>query len=158
MKSDETNPRPNKPKPRCEICNGSFGLIRHRFAQRQFCSNRCLDRYLAKRKQQPSSLKQWIDFSQSSSRHVTDAAIGATARVQAPITLSDGLTWTMKSEVTRCGDELDVDAGRPCRRNRLMIPTVIDNRLRRVWAILIGMSAVAVIVGMITITIHDRIQ
>jgi hypothetical protein len=63
MKSDETNPRPNKPKPRCEICNGSFGLIRHRFAHKQFCSNRCLDWYLAKRKQQPSSLRQWIDFS-----------------------------------------------------------------------------------------------
>jgi hypothetical protein len=55
MKSDVTNPRPNKPKPRCEICNGCFGLIRHRFAHKQFCSNRCLDRYLANRKQQPSS-------------------------------------------------------------------------------------------------------
>jgi hypothetical protein len=65
MKSDETNPRPNKPKPRCEICKGSFGLIRHRFAHKQFCSNRCLDQYLLKKKQQPSSLKQWIDFSRN---------------------------------------------------------------------------------------------
>jgi hypothetical protein len=65
MKSDVTNPRPNKPKPRCEICNSSFGLIRHRFAHKHFCSNRCLDWYLANRKQQPSSLKQWIDFSRS---------------------------------------------------------------------------------------------
>ena len=64
MKSDETNPKLNKRKPRCETCNGSFGLIRHRFAHKQFCSNRCLDQYLAKKKQ-PSSLKQLIDFSRS---------------------------------------------------------------------------------------------
>jgi hypothetical protein len=31
-------------------------------------------------------------------------------------------------------------------------------RLRRVWAILIGMSVVAVTVGVVTIMIHDRIQ
>jgi hypothetical protein len=26
MKSVETNPKPIKPTPRCEICNGKFGL------------------------------------------------------------------------------------------------------------------------------------
>jgi hypothetical protein len=31
-------------------------------------------------------------------------------------------------------------------------------RLRRVWAILIGMSALALAVGVVTIMIHDRIQ
>jgi len=31
-------------------------------------------------------------------------------------------------------------------------------RLGRVWAILIGMSVVAVTVGVVTIMIHDRIQ
>jgi hypothetical protein len=31
-------------------------------------------------------------------------------------------------------------------------------RPRRVWAILIGMSVVAVTVGVVTIMIHDRIQ
>jgi hypothetical protein len=31
-------------------------------------------------------------------------------------------------------------------------------RLRRVWAILIGMSILAVTVGVVTIMIHDRIQ
>jgi hypothetical protein len=31
-------------------------------------------------------------------------------------------------------------------------------RLRRVWAILIGMSVVAVTVGLVTMMIHDRIQ
>jgi hypothetical protein len=31
-------------------------------------------------------------------------------------------------------------------------------RLRRMWAILIGMMAVAVTVGVVTIMIHDRVQ
>jgi hypothetical protein len=34
----------------------------------------------------------------------------------------------------------------------------IDDRLRRVWAILIGMTTVAVTVGVVTIMIHDRIR
>ena len=38
----------------------------------------------------------------------------------------------------------------------IMIHAVIDDRLRRVWAILIGMSAVAATVGLITIAIHER--
>ena len=31
-------------------------------------------------------------------------------------------------------------------------------RLRRVWAILIGMSVIALTVGLVSIMIHDRIQ
>jgi hypothetical protein len=53
--SDKTNRRASKSKPRCEICNGRFGLIRHRFARKQFCSKRCLERYLAKSRQQSNS-------------------------------------------------------------------------------------------------------
>ena len=56
MTSNETRRKPMKSTPRCEICNGKFGLIRHRFAQKQFCSKRCLNQYLVKRKQQPSSV------------------------------------------------------------------------------------------------------
>jgi hypothetical protein len=41
---------------------------------------------------------------------------------------------------------------------RTMIRAIIDDRLRRVWAILIGMSALAVTVVMITILIHDRVR
>jgi hypothetical protein len=52
-------------KARCETCNGSFGLIRHRYAYKQFCSKQCLDSYLAKTKQQASSFKQWIDLSRN---------------------------------------------------------------------------------------------
>jgi hypothetical protein len=39
-----------------------------------------------------------------------------------------------------------------------MIRAIIDDRLRRVWAILNGISAFAVIVGAVTIVIHDRMQ
>ena len=54
-----------KTKARCETCNCSFGLIRHRYASKQFCSKQCLDSYLAKTKQQASNFKQWIDFSRN---------------------------------------------------------------------------------------------
>ena len=30
---------------RCHSCSGPFGLIRHRFALKQFCSKQCLDQY-----------------------------------------------------------------------------------------------------------------
>jgi hypothetical protein len=39
-----------------------------------------------------------------------------------------------------------------------MIRAMIDDRLRRVCAILAGMAAMAVTVGAVTIIIHDRIQ
>jgi hypothetical protein len=39
-----------------------------------------------------------------------------------------------------------------------MIRAIIDDRLRRVWAILIWMSALAVTVGVVTIMIHDHMQ
>ena len=49
-------------KPRCEICKGGFGLIRYRIAQKQFCSEQCLERYLAERMQRVSRFKQSIDL------------------------------------------------------------------------------------------------
>ena len=36
-------------KARCEVCKGAFGLTRHRFAQKQFCSKQCLEWYQAER-------------------------------------------------------------------------------------------------------------
>jgi hypothetical protein len=39
-----------------------------------------------------------------------------------------------------------------------MIRALIDDRLRRVFAILAGMAAMAVTVAVITIVIHDRMQ
>jgi hypothetical protein len=43
-------------------------------------------------------------------------------------------------------------------REDLMIRTMIDDRLRRAWAILIGMSVMAAAVGAVTLVIHDRVQ
>ena len=57
-----TNPEWSNTKHRCAICNGRFGLIRHRFSIYQFCSKQCLDDYLAKRMPLPSSFKEWMDF------------------------------------------------------------------------------------------------
>jgi hypothetical protein len=50
---------------RCAVCDGSFGLIRHRFARKQFCSKQYLDQYLANTKRNASGFKQWIDFSRN---------------------------------------------------------------------------------------------
>jgi hypothetical protein len=41
--------------------------------------------------------------------------------------------------------------------NRAMIRAIIDDRIRRVWVILFGMTALAVIVEAVTIMIHARI-
>jgi hypothetical protein len=38
----------------------------------------------------------------------------------------------------------------------LMARANTDQRLRRVWAILIGLTAIAITVGLATIVIHDR--
>ena len=39
--------RPNAAIKRCYRCGGRFGLIRHRLALKQFCSQRCLSEYKA---------------------------------------------------------------------------------------------------------------
>jgi hypothetical protein len=41
--------------------------------------------------------------------------------------------------------------------NRAMIRAIIDARIRRVWVILFGMTALAIIVEAVTIMIHNRI-
>ena len=40
----------------------------------------------------------------------------------------------------------------------LMIRAITDDRLRRVWAILIGMSALAIAVVTVTTMIHDHVR
>jgi hypothetical protein len=54
-----------KTKASCETCKGSFGLIRHRFAHKQFCSKQCLNQYLNNKKQRVIGFGQWIDFSRN---------------------------------------------------------------------------------------------
>jgi hypothetical protein len=43
---------------RCYSCYGPFGLIRHRFAFKQFCSNQCLDQYKSNIEGPASRFKQ----------------------------------------------------------------------------------------------------
>jgi hypothetical protein len=40
---------------------------------------------------------------------------------------------------------------------RLMIRTIIDDRITRAWAILFGMLVMATMVGGVTIVLHDRV-
>ena len=51
-----------------------------------------------------------------------------------------------------------VDQERVAGGNPLMIRAIIEDRIRRVWAILAGMAALAVTVAMVPIMIHDRLQ
>jgi hypothetical protein len=46
----------------CYQCNGRFGLIRRRFALKQFCSKECVDKYRADSDGKASRLKRWTDF------------------------------------------------------------------------------------------------
>ena len=64
-----------KTKPRCQTCNGNFGLIRHRHASKQFCSKQCLASYLAKTKQQASSFKAWTTFLETNAKVIPQQAI-----------------------------------------------------------------------------------
>ena len=50
-------------KARCATCDREFGRIRYRFLHREFCSKRCLNLYLARRTEKPTSLKEWIALS-----------------------------------------------------------------------------------------------
>jgi hypothetical protein len=47
---------------RCYQCNGRFGLIRYRFALKQFCSNFCIERHKADTGEESSRIKKWMAF------------------------------------------------------------------------------------------------
>ena len=47
---------------RCYECHGHFGLIRRKFAMKQFCSRRCVDAYKTNTKQTIHRMKVWADF------------------------------------------------------------------------------------------------
>jgi hypothetical protein len=52
---------PSRHKVRCEVCQGSFGLTRRRFAQKQFCSAHCLEWYMAQRESRVASFRRSTD-------------------------------------------------------------------------------------------------
>jgi hypothetical protein len=43
---------------RCCACNGRFGLIRYRLAQKSFCSKLCRDKYRADTERKVSRIKR----------------------------------------------------------------------------------------------------
>jgi hypothetical protein len=47
---------------RCYQCKGHFGLIRHRFGLKQFCSTRCLTAHKAEIERTKTRLKEWAHF------------------------------------------------------------------------------------------------
>jgi hypothetical protein len=49
-------------KVRCHQCNGRFGLIRHGFARKQFCTKACVDKYKTDTGRKISLIKEWRDY------------------------------------------------------------------------------------------------
>jgi endogenous inhibitor of DNA gyrase (YacG/DUF329 family) len=49
---------------RCAYCAGKFGLIRHRWYQRQFCSKKCRDQFLEKLAADRERVRRWLRFLQ----------------------------------------------------------------------------------------------
>jgi len=47
---------------RCYHCNQRFGLIRHRFALKQFCSKQCLNDHRADVDRRLRRVTAWTDF------------------------------------------------------------------------------------------------
>jgi hypothetical protein len=47
---------------RCCQCNGPFGLVRSRFALKNFCSNQCLNEYKTDTERKISRIKEWRDY------------------------------------------------------------------------------------------------
>jgi hypothetical protein len=47
---------------RCAQCGGKFGLIRHRWYSRQFCSLRCRGRFLNQLAKDRDKVRHWLDF------------------------------------------------------------------------------------------------
>jgi len=47
---------------RCYECHGHFGLIRRKFAMKQFCSIRCVDAYKTNTERTNHRMKMWADF------------------------------------------------------------------------------------------------
>jgi hypothetical protein len=49
-------------KRRCDMCNGRFGLVRHRFGWKQFCCKACLDNYLSRTTHEADRSRSWLEF------------------------------------------------------------------------------------------------
>jgi hypothetical protein len=47
---------------RCAQCGGKFGLVRQHWYQKQFCSKRCRDQFLARIGEQRDRMRRWLSF------------------------------------------------------------------------------------------------
>jgi hypothetical protein len=47
---------------RCTQCDGSFGLIRHRWYSRQFCSKRCREKFLNQLSEDRDKVRSWAGY------------------------------------------------------------------------------------------------
>jgi hypothetical protein len=71
-----TRPRSIGRWPWCAMCGGNFRSIGYPFGRAEFCTKRCLDRYLADRGGQtewPTSSKKWIEESRKKRNRRTGA-------------------------------------------------------------------------------------
>ena len=49
-------------KRRCDMCNGRFGLVRHRLGRKQFCCKACQEDYLSCITQEAHRFNRWLEF------------------------------------------------------------------------------------------------
>jgi hypothetical protein len=47
---------------RCYQCHGRFGLIRHRYALRHFCTKECVERFRNDSDREVHRFKKWAEF------------------------------------------------------------------------------------------------
>jgi hypothetical protein len=60
--SEAPGQRPALAPNRCYQCHGRFGLIRHRYALKQFCTKECLERFRHEGDREAHRLKRWVEF------------------------------------------------------------------------------------------------
>jgi hypothetical protein len=60
--SETPGRRPALTPNRCYQCQGRFGLIRHRYALKQFCTKECLEQFRNQGDHEAHRLKRWVEF------------------------------------------------------------------------------------------------
>jgi hypothetical protein len=61
-------------KNRCACCHGKFGMVRHRWAFKAFCSRKCVDDHKAWLRAEARNRRGWFDCLWSASLNVTPYA------------------------------------------------------------------------------------
>jgi hypothetical protein len=58
-------------KKYCAYCRGKFGMVRHRWAFKAFCSRKCVDHHKAWLRAEAHKRRGWFDCLWSASLNVT---------------------------------------------------------------------------------------